>query len=109
MKKVNLHGDITLYPIDTIKPPKTAKSAKLHILQNSGTTGNRHEVVSKKSPIYRWTKDGVEYISCKEDYIIRHIGGDCEHGEQPVEAGTRKLLHEMEHNPWTSELRVVID
>jgi len=106
----NNHGDLILKPIDTIKPPKSVKSAKLHILQDSGVTGNRHEVVSKKSPIYRWTdKNGQEYISCKEDYIIRHVGGDCEHGEQPVEAGTRKLLHELEHNPWTDELRVVLD
>ena len=107
--KINNHGDLVLYPTIDIKIPKTAKSSKLHILQDSGVTGNRHEIVSKKAPIYRWTKDGIEYISCKENYIIRHVGGDCEHGEQPVEAGTRKVLHEMEHNPWSNELKVVID
>lgn len=110
MKKINNHGDIILYPVESIKIPKIAKSKKLHILQDSGVTGNRHEVVSNKSSIFRWTdKEGQEYISCKENYIIRHIGGDGEHGEQPVEAGIRKILHEMEHNPWTNELRVVID
>ena len=105
----NNHGDLILKPVSKIRIPKTDKSAKIHVLQDSGATGNRHEVVSKKSPIYRWTKDGIEYLSCKDDYIIRHVGGDCEHGEQKVEAGTRELLHEMEHNPWTNELRVVID
>lgn len=109
MSKINNHGDLVLYPIKTIKPPKTAKASKIHILQDSGVTGNRHEIVSKKEPIYRWEKDGIQYISCKEDYIIRHVGGDCEHGEQQVEAGTRKVLHEMEHDVWNNELRVVID
>ena len=107
--KINNHGDLVLYPDENIKTPKTATSVKLHILQDSGVTGNRHEVVSKKEPIYRWTKDGQEYISCAKDYIIRHIGGDCEHGEQVVEAGTRKVLHEMEHDVWSNELRIVID
>ena len=107
--KINNHGDLCLIPFKEIKPPKTAKSSKIHILQDSGATGNRHEIVSKKEPIYRWTKDGIEYISCKKYYVIRHVGGDCEHGEQVVEAGTRKVLHEMEHDPWTNELRVVID
>jgi hypothetical protein len=107
--KTNNHGDLILYPIENIKIPKTAKSAKIYILQDSGVTGNRHEIVSKKTPIYRWIKDGIEYISCKEDYIIRHVGGDCEHGEQSVEKGTRKVLHEMEHDPWINELKVVID
>ena len=107
--KTNNHGDLVLYPIKNIKPPKSAKSAKLHILQDSNATGNRHEIVSKLKPIYHWIKNGIEYIHCDKDYIIRHIGGDAEHGEQPVEAGTRKVLHEMEHNPWTNELRVVID
>lgn len=110
MSKISNHGDLILYPVEKVKVPKSAKSAKLHILQDSGVTGNRHEVVSKKSPIFRWTeKSGQEYISCKEDYEIQHVGGDCEHGVQKVEAGTRKVLHEMEHDPWTSELRVVQD
>jgi len=107
--KINNHGDLVLYPIVKIKVPKTAKKALLHILQDSGATGNRHEIVSKKSPIYRWTKDGIEYIYCEKDYIIRHVGGDCEHGTQPVEAGTRKVIHEMEHDPWLNELKIVID
>jgi len=107
--KINNHGDIILYPILNVQIPKTAKSSKIHIIQDSNVTGNRHEVASKKLPIYRWIKDGIEYISCKEDYIIRHIGGDCEHGEQKVEAGTRKILHEMEHDPWSNELKRVID
>lgn len=106
---INNHGDLVLYPINTIKPPKTATKALLHILQNSGATGNRHEIVSIEEPIYRWEKDGKEYISCAKDYSIRHVGGDCEHGVQPVQAGTREVRHEMEHNPWTNELRVVID
>ncbi len=109
MNKINNHGDLILYPIKTIKPPKTATKALLHVLQDSGATGNRHEIVSKKEPIFRWAKDGREYISCAKDYIIRHVGGDCEHGEQTVQAGTREVRHEMEHNPWTNELRVVID
>lgn len=107
--KINNHGDLILYPIKSIKPPKTAKKSKLHILQSSGTTGNRHEVVIKKGFIYRWTKNNVEYLHCDTDYEIRHIGGDCEHGTQPVEAGTREIRHELEHNPWTNELRRVLD
>lgn len=107
--KINNHGDLVLYPTQDVVIPEGAASALLHILQDSGATGNRHEVVSEKEPIYRWTTDGIEYISCSEPYIIRHVGGDCEHGVQPVEAGVRKVLHEMEHDPWRNELRVVID
>ncbi len=107
--KINNHGDLILYPVNSIKPPKSAVSEKLHILQDSGATGNRHEVVSKSAPIYRWTKGEVEYLHCDKDYVIRHVGGDCEHGEQIVEAGTREVRREMEHNPWTKELRTVKD
>lgn len=106
---INNHGDLILYPVKTIKPPKSATKSLKHILQDSGATGNRHEVVSKKEPIYRWAKEGVEYISCEEDYEIRHVGGDCEHGVQVVQAGTREVKHELEHDPWTKELKVVID
>lgn len=108
-KVINNHGDIVLYPVGSTKPPAKATKALLHILQDSGATGNRHEVVSKKEPIYRWEKDGVEYISCNKDYAIRHVGGDCEHGTQPVQAGTREVRHEEEYDPWKNELRVVID
>lgn len=109
MSTINCHGDLTLYPVAKIKPPKSAEKAKLHILQDSGATGNRHEVVSKKESIYRWTKDGIEYIHCDKPYIIRHVGGDEEHGVQAVEAGTRKVLHEQEYDPFKNELKIVID
>ena len=106
--KINNHGDIILKPIKTKKPPKTAEKAKKHILQSSDTTGNRHEVISN-SFIYRWTKDGQEFLHSDKGYKIQHIGGDAEHGVQEVEAGTREVLHEMEHDPFQDELRVVID
>lgn len=106
--KINNHGDLILYPIKPIKPPKTAEKSKLHILQASNATGNRHEVVGK-SFIYRWTKNNIEYLYCDKNYEIRHVGGDCEHGVQPVEAGTREIRHEMEHNPFLNELRIVKD
>lgn len=109
MQKVNNHGDLILYPVNEVTPPKSAKKGKLHILQDSGPTGNRHEVVSKKSPIFQWIDGKVEYIRCDEPYIIRHVGGDEEHGMQEVEAGTREVRHEMEYNPWANELRIVID
>jgi len=106
---VSNHGDIILYPVKKNKPPKMAKKLKTHILQESNSTENRHEVSVGKGFIYRWEKDGVEYLHCNTDYTISHLGGDCEHGIQSVEAGTREVRHEMEHNPWTKELRVVLD
>lgn len=105
---ISNHGDLILLPIKAIKPPKTAKSAKVHILQKSDTTGNRHEVAGTIS-IFYWIKDDREFLHCDQDYKIRHVGGDCEHGEQIVEAGTREIKHEMEYNPWENELRIVID
>jgi len=109
MKKlVHNHGDLILYPVKNIKPPKSAISKKLHVLQDSGATGNRHEIVSTK-PIYHWTKDGIEYIHSDFSYKLRHVGGDCEHGIQEVTAGTHEVRHEMEHDPWKNELRRVID
>lgn len=106
--KINNHGDLILKPVEGIKLPKSAKKAKVHILQSSDTTGNRHEVVSKTS-IYYWKKDGREFLYSDKDYEIRHIGGDAEHGTQLVEAGTREVLHELEHDPWKNELKIVID
>ncbi|MDD5061653.1 MAG: hypothetical protein PHN44_05160 [Candidatus Marinimicrobia bacterium] len=102
------HGDIILYPIQKLKPSKDSIKAKLHVLQASEVTGNRHEVVSD-SLIYRWTKNGVEYIHCDKNYKIQHVGGDCEHGVLPIVAGTYELRHEDEYNPWMNELRRVID
>lgn len=109
MSIVNNHGDLCLYPIKSIKPPKIAKKARLHILQDSGVTSNRHEVIVEKGFIYRWEKGGVEYIHCDTAYKIQHVGGDCEHGVQDVEAGTREVRHEVEYNPWEKELKRVID
>ena len=117
---INNHGDLILYPIKTIKPPKTAEKSKKFILQASEVTGNRHEVVSDKfiyrwtkdgsdKFIYRWTKDGIEYLHSDSDYKIQHIGGDCEHGIQDVEAGTVEVRHEIEYDPWKNELKKVID
>jgi len=109
MPTVNLHGDIGLHPVEGIKTPKNATKARVHILQSSNVTGNRHEVYSKTHDILRWTADGKEYLKCAANYHIRHIGGDAEHGIQEVEAGTREIRHEMEHDPWKNELREVID
>jgi len=106
--KVNLHGDITLYPVKN-KPPKTAKSSLRHILQQSETTNNRHEVISKKEPILMWTKDDKTFLYCSKDYEIHHLGGDEEHGVQKVEKGTREVKHELEWNPWENELKIVLD
>lgn len=109
MSIVNFHGDLTLYPVK-IKPPAKAEKSKLHVLQASETTMNRHEVYSEKNLISRWKdKDGKEYIHCPKPYHIRHIGGDAEHGIQEVEAGTREIRHEQEYDPFKHELRQVID
>ena len=91
---INNHGDLILIPIKTIKPPKTAKVAKIHILQQSDATSNRHEVFGES--IFHWFKGDKEFVHCDTDYKIRHVGGDCEHGEQIVEAGTREIKHELE-------------
>ena len=105
---INNHGDLILYPIKSMKPPKTAEKSKKFVLQDSGVTGNRHEVVSDKF-IYKWEKDGVEYLHSDSDYKIQHTGGDCEHGVQDVEAGTVEVRHEIEYDPWKNELKKVID
>ena len=105
---VHNHGDLILYP-SKVKAPKTAKHAKLHILQDSGVTGNRHEVISKLAPVYRWTKGDNEYISCAKAWEIRHVGGDEEHGVQKLTPGTYEVRHEDEYNPWSHELRRVLD
>lgn len=105
---IHLHGDLTLYPVKNKPPAKTDKK-KVHVLQESAVTRNRHEVASDKHLISRWSKDGKEYIRCGYDFVIRHVGGDAEHGEQKVEAGTYEVKHELEHDPWKNELRQVID
>lgn len=109
MQNIHLHGDITLYPVK-LKPAKNSEKEKIHILQNSGVTGNRHEVVSKKNPISRWKdKKEREFISCSKPFILQHVGGDAEHGVQNIEAGVYEVKRELEHDPWKDELRVVID
>jgi len=108
MTKYHLHGDIGLVPA-VLKTPAKAEKKTIHVLQDSSVTRNRHEVYSEKMSIARWSTDGKEYISCKAGFIIRHIGGDAEHGTQQVEAGTYEVRHEMEHDPWKNELRQVID
>lgn len=106
-QKYHLHGDLGLIPCKT-KPVKPSKS-KIHVLQDSGVTGNRHEVFVDDGEILRWTSDGREYVSCKSGFVLRHVGGDSEHGTQKVSAGIYEVRHEQEHNPWTNELRIVID
>jgi len=107
--KLNNHGDLILKPISKVNIPKSANKLKIHVLQDSLTTGNRHEVVTEKGFIYHWIKDEKEYLHCNTDFTIRHVGGDCEHGEQLVEKGTKEVLHEIEYDPWKNELKVVID
>lgn len=107
-QNVHLHGDITLYP-SKAKSPAKADRKKVHVLQASGVTGNRHEVAHDTASVARWSKDGKEYVSCTKPFVLRHVGGDSEHGEQQVATGTYEVRREMEHDPWNNELRAVID
>lgn len=106
----NLHGDIGLHPCNE-DVPDDAECARVHVLQSSNVTGNRHIVRSFKGKlaIYHWTRDGREFVACSENYQIVHEGPDAEHGTQKVQAGVREVRHEMEHDPWRNELRVVVD
>ena len=105
----NLHGDIGLHPAEVVEAPNDAKLAFVHVLQSSDVTGNRHEVASAGEEIAHWHDAGKEYVYCGVDYVIRHVGGDAEHGEQIVQAGVREVRHEMEHDPWKNELKAVVD
>lgn len=105
MQNTHCHGDLTLIPL--IAKSKKATKAKLHILQQSDVSRNRHEVVGKE--ISRWTNDGKEYISSKSPFVLQHVGGDEEHGKQDVAAGTYEIKREMEHDPYKNELRQIID
>lgn len=105
MQKVHCHGDLTLVPSDE-RPKKAAKS-ELHVLQQSEVTRNRHEVAGKE--ISRWSSEGREYVSSKSPFVLRHVGGDEEHGQQDVTAGCYEMKREMEHDPYKNELRIVID
>ena len=107
-QNIHLHGDLTLYPRTTKAAAKSEKK-KIHILQSSGVTGNRHEVVGKTA-ISRWAdKEGKEFVSCSKPFVLQHVGGDEEHGKQDVQAGTYEIMREFEHDPHKNELRVVID
>ena len=108
-QNTHCHGDLTLVPSTSKQAIKSDKK-KLHVLQQSDVTRNRHEVMSEKSLISRWkSKDGKEFVSCAMPFVLQHVGGDEEHGKQDVGAGTYEILHEMEHDPYTNELRIVID
>lgn len=106
MRNIHNHGDLIFKP-SSVKAPKSATAAKLHILQDSGATGNRHEVLGEK--ISRWEKDGKEYIFAAKPFKLQHVGGDEEHGVQEMEKGAWEVLHEVEYDPWKNELKIVID
>lgn len=110
-QQIHLHGDLTLYPSNE-KYDRKADKKKLHVLQSSGTTGNRHEVVCnlRGGQVSRWkNSDGKEFVYCPKPFVLQHVGGDEEHGRQDVAAGTYEIMHEYEHDPHKNELRVVID
>lgn len=109
-QNVHLHGDLTLYPVTKkIAGMSKAKKAKIHVLQQSGVTGNRHEIVSDKHQLFRWENGGKEYVHGNRDFVLQHVGGDSEHGVQQISAGTYEVKREFEHDPWKDELRVVLD
>ena len=108
----NLHGDIGLHPAkDYVTVPKDAKASRCVVLQSSAVTGNRHVLrpFKGKASIFHWHADGLEFVSCEDNYQIIHEGGDSEHGKQKVQAGIREVRHEMEHDPFRIELRAVVD
>jgi hypothetical protein len=51
----------------------------------------------------------IHETSGGDNYQIVHEGPDAEHGIQKVQAGVREVRHEMEHDPFKNELRVVVD
>jgi hypothetical protein len=106
-RKVHNHGDIILIPVAGWTTPATSVRADVHVLQSSGVTGNRHEVAGKGTS--SWREGDREFLFCPEVSVLRHVGGDCEHGEQVLEAGAWEVKHEDEHDPFTGELRRVID
>jgi hypothetical protein len=104
---IHNHGDLVFRPIENSTVPSTAITQKLWVLQDSGATGNRHEVVG--DAIAHWFDGEKEYIHSDAQFNLQHVGGDEEHGVQNMEAGTWEILHEVEYDPWKNELRIVID
>jgi hypothetical protein len=110
-KKVHLHGDLTLYPVEKITGMAKAEKKSLHVLQSSGTTGNRHEIVSAngKDKLFRWNADGKEYVHGNKAFVLQHVGGDEEHGKQDIESGTYEVVREKEYDVFKEELKIVVD
>ncbi len=103
-----LYGDINLIPRKDVKHNDGTK-AKVHVLQQSSVTGNRHEVRSGTSPIEWFTVGESEYLTSKTPFVIDHLGGDAEHGKVEVEAGTYEVTHQVEFDAIKQAFRSVID
>ena len=73
MQNTHCHGDLTIVPA-TAKCAKAIKK-KLHVLQRSEVSQNRHEVIST-ALISRWTKDGKEYVSCAKPFVLGPAGNE---------------------------------
>jgi hypothetical protein len=112
---VNLHGDIGLYPVNNVEPPKKmTKKIRKHlnlVIESSTVSGNSH-IVRAIGGVHFWhwfTSEGDEMLYCPSEYTICHEGPDCEHGVQRIQPGVRQVKREQEHNPVMNELQRVID
>jgi hypothetical protein len=96
-------GDVILTKIDSIpKGKKIERKERGYVLADGETTGHAHVI---EDEIEMVEKDGVLYIGCKTDVIIKHE----EHKHITIPAGNYQIGIVAEYDHFLEEARKVMD
>jgi len=98
------HGDLMLKRIN--KLPKKLKKLNHNVLAHGETTGHRHVLVAERENMIELFEDEQGRMYFKTDgATVRHE----EHKTITIEPGIYFVEHEQEYDPFSEEIKKVID
>lgn len=96
-------GDVLIKKIDKLpEGKKVERRQRGYVLAEGETTGHMHVI---EDEIVMIEKDGVLFIGCKSDVIVKHE----EHGHITIPAGNYQIGIVNEYDHFAEEARKVAD
>lgn len=106
MERFRRHGDVGLHPIDILpSEARLIKETNSYTAALGEATGHSH-IISSEMPIAVYEMpDGVRYLEIKKEARISHE----EHKALTILPGVFRIGGEIEEDPYTEEMKKVID
>lgn len=100
------HGDLLLREVKKTPGLVSVQKTKSYVLAYGEVTGHKHLLQTKTKSFGVWEdKDGMFYLDMPEAGSLTHE----EHKKLVIAPGFYQIVHEREYDPFTEEMRQVVD